>query len=136
VERLWSAQLDPLSTTEEIFMAGGGNETLLINRHVIGTRLDKVCPQHLSPDRALSSCRSGTGVFAGVLILPLAGRPSTPSFTRRCSTVSVAATRKLLFAAASSSKKSPLRTRTVDPLLTMWSLLWLRGGHRDDPQSD
>jgi hypothetical protein len=49
VEPLWSVDLDPLSGTEEIFMAGGGNETLLINRHVIGTCLDKsvpkTCPQ-------------------------------------------------------------------------------------------
>jgi hypothetical protein len=41
--------VDPLPSTEEIFMAGGGNETLLINRHLIGTRLDKsvpkTCPQ-------------------------------------------------------------------------------------------
>jgi hypothetical protein len=89
-------------------MAGAGNETLLINGHVIGTRLDQSVPKNLSSDRALSSCRSGSGVFAGVLNSPAAPDDHRPLLHEEVLYSVRFGNKQVLFAADSSATKSPL----------------------------
>jgi hypothetical protein len=89
-------------------MAGGGNETFLINRHVIGTRPDKSVPKTCPQIE-----RSGVAVPAALRLqafcfLPPCRTTIDPLLHEEVLYSVSCGNKKPLFAAASSSRKSPL----------------------------